>query len=147
MMSKAKNKYNNHIYVFSDFEELTKIRKFVTTHAVDFGFSEDEAQKIALAVDEACTNLIQHSFKYDRGRQFSIQIETGVNMFTVNILDDGKPFNPLDAKTPNLKKYLREYKRGGLGIPIMKKVMDEISYTPSGDSNSRNILKLKKVLP
>jgi serine/threonine-protein kinase RsbW len=145
-MIESGGKYNKRICAISDFAELNRIRKFVVDQAVDFGFSEEESLKISLAVDEACTNLIEHSYKHDKNKQFFIQIDTGMNNFTVSILDDGKPFNPTYVKPPNMNEYLKKYKRGGLGIHIMRKVMDEISYFPSGDTNKKNVLKLKKTL-
>jgi serine/threonine-protein kinase RsbW len=125
-------------------EELSRIRDFVYNRAIHYGFADEEAQKISLAVDEACSNLIKHAFKFDRERQIQVEIEIGKKYFTVKIMDDGVPFNPLSVTEPDMKEYFNEFKRGGLGILIMRKVMDKISYTPSSSKNKKNTLLLKK---
>jgi serine/threonine-protein kinase RsbW len=145
MKSNAINKKS--ITSVSDFAELERIRDFVRCSAMKFGFAEDEAQKISLAVDEAVSNLIKHAFHLDSEKQIKIEVESRNNWFTVNILDDGKPFNPLEVDTPNMIEYLKNYEKGGLGIHIMKLVMDKIDYVPShARGDSRNILRLSKQL-
>ncbi len=146
-MQKKKIKYNNNNFLaLSDTSQLEKIREFVTIRAIDFGFDELNSGQIALAVDEACTNLIKYSYKFDPNKTIKIQIETQNNQFIVNILDNGQPFNPIDVSSPNMENHLKNYKRGGLGIHIIKNIMDEISYSPASDNVSENILKLKKKL-
>ncbi len=145
-MPKSKAKYKNLIYTIGDDAELIKIRDFVQDKAIGFGFDEMEAQKIALAVDEACTNLIKHAYKLDPTKNIYVEIDTASNKFTVNIYDEGSPFNPMDAPTPDMKEYFSKYKHGGLGIHIMRLVMDEIAYFPAKTGNTKNLLKLTKIL-
>ncbi len=137
---------NNKLKAKSDTSELEKIREFVSLKASEFGFSSAESQKIALAVDEACSNLIKHSYKYDNSKSFCLEVETLDNNFTVKILDKGIPFNPMSIAAPDMEEYFRTFKRGGLGIHIMKLVMDNISYLPSNEKNPYNLLKLTKEL-
>ncbi len=138
--------YSNLICAPGKYSELRKVRKFVSTKAELFGFGADEANQIALAVDEACTNLIQHAYHLDKSKQFCVEVETSGRRFVVKILDDGEPFNPLDVNSPNMKKYLKEFRKGGLGIHLMKLVMDDIKYSPSSKSRPQNVLKLIKLL-
>ena len=142
-MSKT-GKYDDSICASSDFEELSRIRDFVKKSALTYGFEEHQAQQIALAVDEACSNLIRHAFNFDKKREICIEIETDKNSFIVKVLDDGAPFNPLEVNPPDMKEYFRKYQRGGLGISIMRKVMDKILYQASNKKNPKNILKLIK---
>ena len=137
---------NNIMKAKSDTAELEKIRAFVSLKAEEFGFSSAESQKIALAVDEACSNLIKHSYKYDSSKSFCLEVETINNYFTVKISDKGIPFNPMAISSPDMEEYFRTFKRGGLGIHIMKLVMDNISYLPSDEKNPYNLLKLTKEL-
>jgi serine/threonine-protein kinase RsbW len=141
-----KNKKYGSLTAVSDNSELIRIREFVEDNALKFGFNEDESQKIALAVDEACSNLIKHAYKLDKTKTIWINIETQNNEFVVKIIDEGSPFDPLEVTQPDMKKYFKNFKRGGLGIQIMKLVMDTINYFPSYDGNSKNILELRKHL-
>jgi serine/threonine-protein kinase RsbW len=137
---------NNKVCATSDFTELHRIRQFVMDSAGRVGFSDDEASKIGLAVDEACTNIIKHSFKFDKSKKFCVQVETSTDFFIVNISDNGAPFDPLTVPDVDMKDYISNFKRGGLGIHIIRNVMDEVDYTPSAGSNSMNLLTLKKSL-
>lgn len=132
------------ICVSSDFGELTHIREFVIHKAIEFGFNEEEAFRISLAVDEACSNLIRHAFKMDASQMICVIIQSDSNEFIVDIQDMGFPFNPLDVAPPEMMEYFKQFKKGGLGIHIMRSVMDEISYQPSQDKAAPNTLRLKK---
>lgn len=140
------DKSNNSVCISSDTAELSKVRDFVLRKAMEFGFSEDEAYKISLAVDEACTNLIRHAFKLDTHNKICVEIEESKGKFNVKISDSGSPFDPLTVESPDMKEYFKQYRHGGLGIHIMRSVMDDIKYYPSTTDNSRNILKLTKLL-
>lgn len=142
---KVLNKENS-ICAFGDFSELQRIRNFVFTKAQLFGFDENEASKIALAVDEACTNLIKHSFNLDKSKEFCVSIEPANMEFIVKILDKGSPFNPLDISELDMKEYFRNYKKGGLGIQLIRSIMDKISYLPSNAQKTENELVLTKKL-
>jgi serine/threonine-protein kinase RsbW len=150
-MSKDNTKYRNEnrkddMCVICDLSQLESVRDFITLKALSFGFSEDEAYKISLAVDEACTNLIRYAYNLDPNRKICINIETLPSQFIVNVLDDGLPFNPLEIPSPEMKQYFKEFRRGGLGIHIMRSVMDSIEYKPSTAAGVKNVLRLIKNL-
>jgi serine/threonine-protein kinase RsbW len=138
---------DNKICISGKFEELFKVRDFIKENALAFGFKEDIAAQISLAVDEACTNLIRYAYLNDITRKICINIEFSADKFIISILDNGLPFNPLEIPSPEMEEYLKQFKRGGLGIHIMRSVLDKIEYYPSTDGNSYNTLKLIKMLP
>ena len=137
---------DKYICVRSEFTELQHIRDFILNQAIAFGFPENEASNIVLAVDEACSNLIKYAFKLDDSQEFCIEIGKELNDFIVHISDQSNSFNPLDVDRPDMQKYFKELKRGGLGIHIMRSVMDNIEYSPSNRKSNKNILKLVKSL-
>lgn len=136
----------NTICTAVDPAELIKIRDFVRNEAIEFGFGDGDCDKIVLAVDEACTNLINHAYKRDRSKELCVQIETIDKNFIVKILDMAPPFDPMTATQPDMEEYFKSFKKGGLGIKIMRLVMDEILYYPSNEKNPVNTLVLKKQL-
>ncbi len=142
----GKKNNTNVLKAVSDTSELERVRVFVANKAEKFGFNSGESQKIALAVDEACSNLIKHSYKLDKSKTFCVEVETEINKFTVKIFDNGESFNPLDISSPDMNEYFNSFRKGGLGIHIMKLVMDNISYLPSNEKNPYNILQLTKEL-
>ena len=136
----------NYICAPSDYAELAGIRDFVKSQALMFGFADDEASRISLAVDEACTNLIRHAYKQDKQREFCIYIDKKNNQFIVRINDNGAPFNPLEVNKPIMMDYFKNFQKGGLGIMLMRSVMDEILYAPADSFNKQNTLTLTKFL-
>ncbi|MCX7737073.1 MAG: ATP-binding protein [Candidatus Kapabacteria bacterium] len=145
MINKKLNK-NSEAVFSADFKNLEKIRDFVKQFALKNGFNEEVSDKIALAVDEACTNLIRYSFNFDNNQKIKISVQTDDRFFIVNIFDEGKPFNPLDVPKPDMNEYILNFKKGGLGIYLIRSVMDEIGYLPSNENNPQNTLTLKKLL-
>ncbi len=133
-----------HIGACCELIELQKIRNFIEEKALEFGLNEESSSQVALAVDEACTNLIEHAYQYDKTREISISAEKTDNKMIVSIYDDSKPFDPLKVEKPDMKDYFKEYKRGGLGIHLMRAVMDDIEYYPAKQNGMQNVLKLIK---
>jgi len=109
-------------------ENLQMIREFVLKIASKAGFNEETQEQIALAVDEACTNVIKHAHHHDARRLMDIQIQTDMNKMRITITDKGSGFDVTKLKDPDLEKYIKESKHGGLGIYLIKTLMDEVNY-------------------
>ena len=141
---------NNHtdqrICIPGDTAELVRVREFVEEMARRCGFTEEGAYKIVIAVDEACSNLIRHSYKLDSSRQLCIQVETAGKTITIKIIDSGISFNPLNVPPPDMGEYFRKFMHGGLGVHIIRQLIDQIEYIPADSSHPFNILKLVKSL-
>jgi serine/threonine-protein kinase RsbW len=112
----------------SQTDRLKEVRDFVSNIARQFGFGEDDVNKIVLAVDEACTNIIKHAYGYRKSHSIKLSIQTQGTAFEVTITDQGRPFDPSDIPQPNMKEYLSHFKKGGLGMYLMKTVMDKVEY-------------------
>jgi serine/threonine-protein kinase RsbW len=125
-------------------DNLLEVREFVLKAARQFGFEEEEASKIVLAVDEACTNVIKHAYQYAPDRKIEIVIRPDKDRLQITVIDDGKAFNPSIAKLPDLKQHLSHYRRGGLGIYLMRTLMDKVEYKYA--PGKRNEVRLTKYL-
>jgi len=124
---KAKiQKYN--LKIPSITENLQMIREFVLKIAAKAGFKEETQEQIALAVDEACTNVIKHAHHHDARRLMDIQIQTDTNKMKIIITDKGHGFDITKLKDPNVKQFIKESRHGGLGIYLIKTLMDEVNY-------------------
>ena len=131
-------------------ELLADMRTFVSDAARAFGFSEGEVGKIELAIDEACTNIIKHAYKYNPDGiieiRLSVQSVGKTNRkFIVEILDSGISFDSSKYSAPDMTEYFRKLRHGGLGIVLMKKLMDEVEFGPA--IGNRNTIRLIKYLP
>lgn len=139
----------NHIAKFktlSKTENLESIRSFVFDNSTNFGFNEYKAEELVLAVDEACTNLIKHAYKYSPKDSIVVEINSNENRFIVNIIDNSPSFDPRLVQDPDMIEYRNEYKKGGLGIFIMKSLVDSVNYQVINNGKIKNILTLTKQL-
>lgn len=116
------------IQIESRTERLIAVREFVSDAARTFGFPDEDVSKIALAVDEACTNVIKHAYKFDASKTIHVSVMTGNGTFQVTIRDNGTRFNPAQLHPPDMKEYLSQFRRGGLGVILMKSLMDKVEY-------------------
>jgi anti-sigma regulatory factor (Ser/Thr protein kinase) len=125
------------------FEYLDEIREFVGHIARSGGFSDKDVYNIQLASDEAASNIIEHS--YEGVSDGILEISCGLqdSVITIILVDHGESFDPSDVPMPNLKADLSERKIGGLGLFLMRKLMDEVHYE-ADSKNNRNTLTLTK---
>ncbi|MBM4168275.1 MAG: ATP-binding protein [Ignavibacteria bacterium] len=126
-------------------ENLRAVRELIGGAAKDFGFSEEDSSKIALAVDEACTNIIRHAYHNRSDKNIEITVYAEKETFEVRIIDSGDSFDPEALKPVNLKEHLTAFRRGGLGVHLMKTLMDDVKYRSV--SGRKNEVRLTKHLP
>ena len=125
-------------------EKLRLVRDFIADAARKFGFDTESVHKIALAVDEACTNVIKHSYKFAADKTIEIAVQTRNGAFEVVIYDEGVSFDPRAVHNPDMKEYLQHYRKGGLGMYLMRSLMDKIEYRAI--DKKRNEMHLTKFL-
>jgi len=123
---------------------LGDLRDFVTKIGRKHKFSDKVVNAFKLAVDEASTNIIRHAYR-DSGTQGLITLRAIVkkNSLTLSVIDQGVYFDPKRVKDPDLNRYIDIGKKGGLGIFIMRKLMDEIDYRKTEEGNELRITKYR----
>lgn len=122
-------------------EHLAEVRNFVAKHAADFGFKKQDVADIRLAVDEAYTNIIKHAYNHDASKSVDIKLEYNSNKFWVSLLDNGQTFDPTSYTEPDVREKIKKKKRGGVGVYLIKKLMDDVEYSQEG---SRNKIRMSK---
>ncbi|MBW2440175.1 MAG: ATP-binding protein [Deltaproteobacteria bacterium] len=135
----AKNTYSFELK--SDLSELDRLCQNLETFGQQFGLSKKLIFEINLALDELFTNIISYGFQDDEEHLVRITLTPENDQLCLCIEDDGKPFNPIEFESPDVSCSVEKCKIGGLGIHIMKKLMDEICYERCED---KNVLNLKK---
>ncbi len=123
------------------FESLDAIREFAGQAARDAGLDEKGVQAVQLAVDEACTNIIEHTYGgEDRGTiECRCSVEpTGV---TVTLRDHGQPFDPSSIPEPDITCPLEDRQTGGLGLFLINKLMDDVLFESNGAGNTVRLVK------
>ena len=114
--------------VKSKTENLSLIRDFINTSAAEAGVTPDVLENIILAVDEACTNIIKHAYKSFPEGELIIKTKSTLTRFVISITDYGNTFEPDAIPEPDLQKYYRQKRVGGLGMYLMKTLMDDVKY-------------------
>ncbi|NUN09925.1 MAG: ATP-binding protein [Ignavibacteriaceae bacterium] len=130
--------------VRSTTEELSAIRDFIRQSISPAGITDEAMDKIILAVDEASTNVVKHAYHYAKDKEIKIQLELKSESCVVTITDFGDSFDPNEIPQPNMKQYLEEKRVGGLGLYLMRTLMDEVQYT-SYDGKYNKLVLIKKI--
>lgn len=124
-------------------ENIPKIIDFVVGWMRDLKL-DDIVFAVETAIDEACTNIIKHAYS-GNGGFVSIACELQDNDLVVTIKDKGKLYDHYSVRRPDLDADLENRKVGGLGIHLMRKLMDDVSH--SFDERKGNMLVMRKKLP
>jgi len=113
------------------FDSLAQISDFIAQAARDAGLDEDGVFHVQMAVDEACSNVIEHAYAESLGDiDLECHVDAGGDL-RVEIRDQGGPFDPESVSPPpvtNGSVDIDEMKIGGLGLFFMRKLMDEVTF-------------------
>ncbi len=96
-----------------------------------------------VVLDELLNNTVRHGFAGREGGEVTIDMELRADRLSVTLTDDGRPFNPLGVAAPDTALPVEERQLGGLGIHLVRRMMDEVSYHRRTD---RNVVTLSKLL-
>jgi serine/threonine-protein kinase RsbW len=123
-------------------DSLGLISEFVTNAAQDAGLDESAVYAVDMAVDEACANIIGHAYG-DEGRgDIEITCRIDEDGLTLVLRDNGRPFDPTKVPHPDLEAPLEGREEGGLGLFLMRHLMDRVEY--ESRPGSGNVLTMVK---
>jgi anti-sigma regulatory factor (Ser/Thr protein kinase) len=130
------------LQVPSSAENLAMIREFVAQVGAQAGLSEEDVAKLELAVDEACANVIEHAYGNDVTQELTVKATFDEEELRIGIVDVGRGFDPSNVPTEDLAKLIAERKSGGLGLRIIKTLMDQVHYEiEPGKKNELQMVK------
>ena len=132
------------LHVPSSTENLSMIRDFVGSIGERAGFSKGDLVKLELAVDEACANVIEHAYGSDTTREVTVKATLDPTAVQIRIIDNGRGFDPSTVTETDLDSLIRQRKSGGLGMRLIKSVMDEVKYEIG--PGQKNELRMTKLL-
>jgi anti-sigma regulatory factor (Ser/Thr protein kinase) len=114
--------------VDSHLANLAEIADFVAQHAVRVGLNEDDVFAVQMAVDEACTNSMQHAYEGREDGEVRVCCYLEDRDFVVRISDQGHAFDPATVPEPDISAPLETREIGGLGLFFMRKLMDSVEF-------------------
>jgi len=134
------------LQVPSSTENLAMIRDFVTSIAEQAGLTPGEVADMELAVDEACANVMEHAYGRDLTKEVSVRATLDGDTVEIDVIDTGQGFDPTAVEQLDLEKLISSRRSGGLGMRLMKTLMDEVHYEmiPGKKNELRMIKHLRK---
>ena len=126
----------------NDLSELPRLSEFLATFFARTGLPADLARDFELALEEVFANVVMHGHPNGGQHEISVSIALEGAVVKLTVEDDGVPFNPLEAPLVDLDLPLEKRGTGGLGIHLIKGVMDELEYNRV-DGRNRLVMRKK----
>jgi len=125
----------------NDLSELDRLHPFLEEVGKGIGVSKKSIFETNLTLEEVFSNIVSHGFDDRADHLIKITVTTAKGSIKISVEDDGRPFNPLEAREPDLPDDVEDCQPGGLGIHLIKHFMDKIQYKRH---QNRNILTMTK---
>ncbi|MDI6732514.1 MAG: ATP-binding protein [Planctomycetota bacterium] len=134
--------YKERLVINSDPKHLELTRNFIRRILKKKEVTPSDKNKIILSTDEALSNVIEHAYEFNKNGCIDINIFLGDKKFRITILHGGKEFDPLRwNKIKDISLHIKEGKKRGLGIFLMRLVMDEVKYSFKNGINQLTLIK------
>jgi anti-sigma regulatory factor (Ser/Thr protein kinase) len=129
------------IAVQNQYPEIERVKGLFFRFSEQHGIPDPVKRAFILAFDELLNNIISYGFPKIEDRSIAITVRLGKTTVRADIVDSGVPFNILETPLPNIEAELPDRPTGGLGIFLVRQVMDEIQYRREGDCNRTTLIK------
>ncbi len=131
------------IIIKNEIEELNRVAEFIEMLGERRGFDMALVMNLNLALEEAISNIILYAFPQKMGEEISIKCTEVNNSLIFIISDKGVEFDPTRVSEADITLSAEEREIGGLGIFLIRQIMDEVKYERI---DNKNILTIKKDL-
>jgi serine/threonine-protein kinase RsbW len=143
-VSSASKSPSSHTKSFpGKYESLAGIGDFVRKIAQEAGFESLAVYSIEMAVDEACSNIIEHAYGGEEKGEINCTCSVNPESLTIVLKDRGKTFDPSKIPLPNLSKNLDDRQAHGLGLYFIRQWMDDVHFVSTGSENVLTMVKRK----
>jgi len=116
------------------------LNQLLTEFAEHHGVPSEIVFRVTLVLEEIITNVISYGYEDEKEHEICVRLWWKDPDMKIEVEDDGRLFNPLEALPPDFEKPLAERQVGGLGIHLVREMMDELEYR---QENHKNLLVLK----
>lgn len=133
------------VELLSDARLLQGVRSLMRAYLQGLGFSRERMSDIVLAVDEACTNAIRHSYGGRADGRVTLTLRSNAQWIELQVADMGEPAPREKVARRELARPTRETAQpGGLGVQLMYQVFDEVEFAPGEKRGNRVTMRLKR---
>ncbi|MHC4779966.1 MAG: ATP-binding protein [Planctomycetota bacterium] len=123
-------------------ENLQRVREFMSRQVELSPLPAMDRNKVVLAVDEAVANIVRHAYESAAEGVILVSTRSDDKRFEVAIFDSGSQFDPNKITDPDMQEHVRLGKKTGLGIFLMRQIMDEVEYSfREGRQNELRLVK------
>jgi anti-sigma regulatory factor (Ser/Thr protein kinase) len=134
---------NQRLDVAPDIAEIPRLLDWIEECCAEAGLSEFSS-RFALALDEAVTNVIGNAFSGQAPpHQIQVDFEVNGNSVVATVIENGKPFDPTARPEPDITLSIEERKPGGLGIMLVQRMVDRVTYHRTDGKNHLRLEKLR----
>ena len=131
------------LQIKNDLGEIGRMSQEIASWCKMQSLPEEIEYEIDLVLDELVSNVIRHGLKDDKAHIIEVNLRCDQHDLILEVEDDGMAFNPLDSPTPDINKPIEERRIGGLGIHLVRQIMDTLAYERR---EGKNYMFMKKRL-
>jgi len=130
--------------LYCEKSRLAELRSFISEVLVPAQLNAISQNQLILAVEEVCANLIIHSHQCNPQNFILLTIHLLTDRIVFEIKDSGKAFNIIEYKSPEINAVVKEKRKGGLGLLLVRKIMDKIEFETDASFNTCRLIKKLK---
>jgi serine/threonine-protein kinase RsbW len=120
-------------------ELIPEISQYVSDYAEKAELHPKQIIHLQVAIDEVVANICHYAYQKPPG-EVQVRIESGKGRFVVDFIDEGVPFDPLTVDEPDINADLADREVGGLGIFLVRRIIDEVHYKRDGGKNTLTLV-------
>lgn len=132
-----------HLIIQNEIDEISKLPAFIDEIAEELDLIPELVFNLNLVLEEAVSNIILYAYPKQMGKEISIMVDKNDNILVLTLTDTGKEFDPTQVPEVDINLSAEERSIGGLGIFLIKNIMNEVEYQRV---EGRNVFTLKKIL-
>ena len=130
------------------YENLVELSEYIRQAAQEAGLDDFAVYSVETAVEEACTNIIEHAYGGEGKGEIQCKCQVSDEGLTIYLHDQGKPFDPKSIEEPDIHAPLKKRKSNGLGLYIMRQWMDDVKFDfDARHGNTLTMVKRKEKKP
>lgn len=134
---------NKTLLLKNDLSEIGRLANAVVEFGKENNLASHIIDDVKLVLEEIVSNILTYGFEDDRDHQVTVQIDLRGDVLVMEVKDDGNPFDPAKYCSPNVDKPFDEREIGGMGIHLVRNLVDELDYR---QEQGKNTLVMKKRL-
>jgi len=135
------NDVKDRLVINSELKHLKLARYFILRILRKVNVAPSDENKIVLATDEALSNIVEHAYEFNKSGYIDINVEVNPKQFQIQIMNGGRDFDMGKVKIKDIVEHIKQGKKRGLGIFLMRRIMDEVKYSFKNGQNQLILIK------